>query len=152
MTNALFCTPLVDRTPAVRTWMTPEIVTIGLDATLREAQRIFEQRRLHHLIVLEGERAVGVISDRDLLKHLSPFVGVPISERGQDVRTLSRPIHRIMTRKLISISPDAAVAEAARRMIENRVSCLPVIDREKKLVGIITIRDLVRWAIVAAGQ
>ena len=152
MANPQCCSPLVDKTPTVRCWMTPQIVTIGLDATLRDAQRIFEKRRFHHLIVLDNETPVGVISDRDLLKHISPFVGVRISERAQDVRTLSKRIHQIMTRTLISISPDVAVAEAARRMIESRVSCLPVIDESGRMIGIITMRDLLRWAIVASGQ
>lgn len=131
----------------VRELMTTEVVTTDMDQTLKTAQRIFNQRKFHHLIVVEQGKVVGVISDRDLLKHLSPFVGVRFSERPQDAATLSKRIHQMMSRQLVSIGPDATVAEAARTMNHRRVSCLPVIDDAGQLVGIITTRDLVRWIV-----
>ena len=51
----------------------------------------------------------------------------------------------MMTRRLIAVDPDASAAEAARRMMEHRISCLPVIDADARLIGIITSRDLLRW-------
>lgn len=127
----------------VRDLMTPEVVTISMDHTLEQAQKVFEQRRFHHLIVLEKNKPVGVISDRDLLKNISPFVGVRFSQRAQDVATLKKKIHQIMTRRLVSIGSGLLAIEAARRMMRFNVSCLPVIDGER-LVGIITARDLLR--------
>ncbi len=124
-------------------------VTIGMDATLLEARRLFQSHQFHHLLVLEAGRCIGVVSDRDLLKNISPFIGSPFSERPQDVATLRRRIHQVMTRKLISIPSTAAVHEAARLMIERKVSCLPVIDGERDLVGIVTLRDLVRHTLHA---
>jgi acetoin utilization protein AcuB len=132
----------------VRDLMTTEVITIGMDDTLRKAQQVFNGRRFHHLVVVEGGKPVGVLSDRDLLKQLSPFVGVRLSERAQDLATLAKRIHQFMTRQLISITPDASIAEAARTFMRQRVSCLPVIDSESHLVGIITTRDLVRWAVL----
>ena len=139
---------MTDRPRKVREIMTTEVVTIGMDETLETARGIFNQRRFHHLIVMEGGKAVGVISDRDLLKNLSPFVGVRMSERPQDVGTLRKRIHQIMTRRLVSIEPDAPAAQAARTMMHHRVSCLPVIENGTSLVGIITLRDLVRWVVI----
>ncbi len=132
----------------VRDLMTPEVITIGMDETLRTAQQIFNDRRFHHLIVIENGKPVGVLSDRDLLKQLSPFLGVRLSERPQDVATLNRRIHQFMTRRLISIDPDATITEAARTFMRQRVSCLPVIDKAGQLVGIITTRDIIRWAVL----
>lgn len=132
----------------VRDLMTAEVTTIGMDDTLRQARQIFNERRFHHLIVIEKGKPVGVLSDRDLLKQLSPFVGVRLSERPQDLATLSKRIHQVMTRRLISIGPDASIAEAARTFMRQRVSCLPVIDSAGQLVGIITTRDIVRWAVL----
>ncbi|MDM8005888.1 MAG: CBS domain-containing protein [Phycisphaerae bacterium] len=139
---------MTDRPRKVREIMTTEVVTIGMDETLETARGIFNQRRFHHLIVMEGGKAVGVISDRDLLKNLSPFVGVRMSERPQDIGTLRKRIHQIMTRRLVSIEPDAPAAQAARTMMHHRVSCLPVIENGTSLVGIITLRDLVRWVVI----
>ena len=131
----------------VRDLMTTDVVTIGMDQPLKDARRIFNRRRFHHLIVLDKGQPVGVLSDRDLLKHLSPFVGVRFSERPEDGATLNKRIHQMMTRELVFIRPEASGTEAALRMMHHHVSCLPVIDTEKNLVGIITIRDLVRWIV-----
>lgn len=137
-----------DKEAVVRELMTSGVVTIGMDSTLREAQAIFNERRFHHLVVVENEQPVGVLSDRDLLKQLSPFVGVRMNERAQDIATLNKRVHQFMTRRLISIGPDASLAEAAKLFIRQRVSCLPVIDGAGKLVGIITTRDLIRWVVI----
>jgi acetoin utilization protein AcuB len=135
-------------TRKVKDLMTTDLVTIGMDDTLDTARKIFNQKRFHHLMVIEKDKPVGVISDRDLLKNLSPFIGVPFSERPQDTQTLKRKIHQIMTRKLVSIDPEAPVAQAARLMNTHRVSCLPVITPGDNLIGIITLRDLVRWVVL----
>lgn len=132
----------------VRDLMTADVVTIGMDDTLRRAQQVFNERKFHHLVVTEDGKPVGVLSDRDLLKQLSPFVGIRLSERPQDLATLQRRIHQFMTRRLISIAPDASLADAARTFMRQRVSCLPVIDGAGRLVGIITTRDLVRWVVL----
>ena len=52
--------------------------------------------------------------------------------------------HQIMTRKLVTVSPDASISEAARLMIDYHVSGLPVVDAAGKLVGIVTERDFLR--------
>jgi acetoin utilization protein AcuB len=131
----------------VRDIMTAELVTIGMDATMAEVDRIFRERRFHHLVVLDRGQPVGVLSDRDLLKAISPFAGMPMSERRQDADTLRRRVHQIMTRRLVSITPEATVLEAARLFLSQRVSCLPVIHAAGALVGILTTRDMVRWVV-----
>lgn len=133
---------------AVQDIMTRNVVTIGLDATIVEARAMFERHGFHHLVVMEdNSRPLGVVSDRDILRHLSPFLDVPNAQREQDVRTLKKRMHQIMTRKLIAVPPIWSVLEAARLMLEHRVSCLPVITDDDQLVGILTMRDLVRWAV-----
>ena len=129
--------------------MTTRVVTIGLDDTLQTARELFARHGFHHLIVLENGRPFGVVSDRDLLRHLSPFLGVPNAQRQQDVATLKRRMHQVMTRELISVPPDCTVAAAARLMIERKVSCLPVIAEDQGLIGILTMRDVVRYVMAA---
>jgi len=139
---------MVEQVQKVRDIMTTDLVTIGMDETLEAAKAVFHERRFHHLIVTDGAKPVGVISDRDLLKNLSPFLGTPMAERAQDAETLKKRIHQFMTRKLVSVEPDAPVTEAARAMIHHNVSCLPVIEGGTKLVGIVTRHDLVRWVVL----
>ncbi len=87
----------------VETIMSPKIVTVEMDETLERIREIFEQHRFHHLLVISGHRLMGVISDRDLLKSISPFVDT-LSETSRDSATLQKRAHQIMSRKPISVS------------------------------------------------
>lgn len=131
--------------------MTRHVITISMDATLREAKQVFDASPFHHLIVTEQGKVVGVISDRDLLQNLSPFVG-KLAERSQDLASLDRKVHQIMSRRVRSIGPGEPVAQAGRIMLESRISCLPVVDENGRAIGIITIRDVARVAIEMLGD
>jgi acetoin utilization protein AcuB len=134
-------------TQTVADIMTAPPVTIALDSTMEEVRAIFEARRFHHLVVLdENRRAVGVVSDRDLLSTVSPFVG-KMAERSADLASLQRKAHQVMSRKLIAVRPNTLLRAAARVMLDYKISCLPVVDKNLRCVGILTIRDVVRWSI-----
>lgn len=126
--------------------MTRDVVTVNMDASIHEVQRVFAAAPFHHLVVTEEKRVVGVISDRDLLKHLSPFIG-NLSERSQDRSLLNRRVHQIMTRALLTVRPEQDAGDAGRMMLEHRVSCLPVVDEHGACAGILTLRDIARWAV-----
>ena len=130
----------------VRDIMTNPVQTILLDDFIFKAKQLFDRKRFHHVVVLERDRVFGVVSDRDILRVISPFVGKPMMERKQDLRTLKGRIHQIMSRGLITIGPNKSVAEAARLMLRERVSCLPVMGEDGLLLGILTTRDIVSWA------
>ena len=121
--------------------MTRVTITIGMDDDVRRVRDLFEEYGFHHLLVVEKRRLVGVISDRDLLRSVSPFIG-KLSERSQDMATLNRRVHQIMTRKPVTISSEMKVEDAAEVMLERRVSCLPVVTEDGHAVGIVTWRDL----------
>jgi len=126
--------------------MTLAVVTVHVDDTLERLRDIFESSRFHHLIVLdEGGTVAGLISDRDLLKHVSPFIGRAHMERGQDINTLKRRAHQIMSRRPICASPDTPVAEAACRLLKEDVTCLPVVDGQRRVLGIVSWRDLLSY-------
>lgn len=137
----------------VRDIMTPRVHTLQLDDSVRSAARLFERERFHHVVVLERGRVFGVVSDRDILKVISPFCGDPILGRAQDEGPLKKRLHQIMTRKPTIIRPERSVAEAAEMMLTHRVSCLPVVDADETLVGILTARDLLaQLATPAQGE
>lgn len=129
-------------TQSIREIMTKRVVTVTLDDTLSEIKSIFDQARFHHVVVVDEDKPVGVISDRDILRCLSPFVGTH-SERLADTHTLQRRAHQIMTRKPVSTHPDITLRQAAELMLLKHVSCLPVIEKDK-LVGIVTLKDLIK--------
>ncbi len=125
----------------VETIMTKNLVTVDMDESLKRIREIFRQHRFHHLLVVSGHRLMGVISDRDLLKSISPFVGT-FSETNRDLATLEKRAHQIMTRKPISVAKDVPIQTAAEILLTNNISCLPVTNEEGAIIGILTWRDL----------
>lgn len=123
--------------------MCRELATVEPDDSLHRVKAIFELHGFHHLPVVEQGRLVGVISDRDLLRNVSPFIG-RMSERTQDTTTLDRRAHQIMTRKLVTVSPAMALPEAVQLLLSSSISCLPVVTEAGQLVGVVTWRDLLR--------
>ncbi len=121
--------------------MTRQIVTIGMDDDVRRVRDLFQEHGFHHLLVVDGSKLVGVISDRDLFRNMSPFLGT-LSERSQDMATLNRRVHQIMSRVPVTISPNMNVEDAAQIMLEHHVSCLPVVTENGHPLGILTMRDL----------
>lgn len=121
--------------------MGPARVRIGMDDTLEVVRDLFREHRFHHVLVTDRGKLVGVLSDRDLLKHISPFIN-KMAERPQDLATLQKRVHQVMTRKLVTTWPDEPIEEAGCRMLGARVSCLPVVDGAMRPLGIVSWRDM----------
>jgi acetoin utilization protein AcuB len=94
-------------------------------------------------VVDAGKKLCGVISDRDLLRALSPYIGTA-SENARDTATLNKRVHQIMSRQLVTLPPEATVAEAVKVFLEHRVSCIPVVGPGFKAVGIVSWRDILK--------
>ena len=126
--------------------MTAHPITIGLDESLRTVQSLFDLHAFHHLIVVQAGEVMGVLSDRDLLRNLSPFAG-SLSEQDRDARLLDKRVHQIMTRRPVTVREMTTLADAARVMLEMRISCVPVVGASGEPVGILTSRDLLTWTL-----
>ena len=136
--------------PRVRDIMTTPVHAVRMDDSILALKAVFDRERFHHAVVLEATAVVGVVSDRDVLKAVSPFVG-KATERSQDAGTLHRRVHQIMSRALVTIGPDETVQAAVKKMLAERVSCLPVLDQNKRLLGIVTLRDIVTRTVGLSG-
>ena len=121
--------------------MTTEVITSSMDRTLGQIREVFELNHCHHIPIVEGDRLVGIVSDRDVLKNLSPRVDA-VRANNHDVNTLQKKAHQIMTRKVITISPEDTIEEAAATMLEKKFNCLPVLERSGAIIGIVTKTDL----------
>jgi acetoin utilization protein AcuB len=105
--------------------MTRLPVTVTGETTVQEALRVIDECQVRHLPVLDNNGAlVGIVSEKDLLRANS-----------------GHPVEEIMTRDVITATEYTALEEAARIMIDHKISSLPVV-RDGKLVGIITETDL----------
>ncbi len=127
----------------VDTIMTKYVVRVNMDDPVSVIQFKLQQGHFHHLLVVEGDELVGVISDRDLLRALSPFLGTD-SELKRDLNTLNRRAHQVMSRKLITVCRTTLISEAARQLLDHHVSCLPVVDENGAIEGIVTWKDLLK--------
>jgi acetoin utilization protein AcuB len=124
--------------------MTRRVVTVELDDSLATVKQIFDSLRFHHLLVVGSDKKLcGVISDRDLLRAISPYVGT-VSETARDSATLNKRAHQIMTRAPLTLGPDASVADAIQLFLGHRVSCIPVVDEGSRTLGIVSWRDVLR--------
>lgn len=128
----------------VKNLMNRDVVCADMDTPLGKAMDLCSEKRIRHLPVLDEHRQlVGLVTDRDLRYYVSPRLGT-ISENRSDRESLERPLHLIMVRNVVVASDDAALSEAAGLMLANRVGCLPIVDSDHHVVGILTTTDLIR--------
>jgi acetoin utilization protein AcuB len=130
----------------VRDIMTKDLVSVGPADPLIEVRALFYRRRIRHVLVVEEGFLKGVISDRDVLSAMSPFLDTHLEEQ-RDVSTLGTRADAIMTPSPIAVGPDDHVDVAMKRMLDHRISCLPVVSAEGKPVGIVTTADMLRVSL-----
>jgi CBS domain-containing membrane protein len=130
--------------------MTREACALAPDDTLERLWLLMERGGFRHVPVVDRQGSlVGVVSQRDLLRHRSLGAAGAAMPAGLAELAGRARVAEIMTGEVEAVSPDETLVQAARVMHENRYGCLPVVA-DARLVGILTEADLVRW--VAAGS
>ena len=113
--------------------MTRDVATVRPDQTAREAANFMLNSDAGSIPVTEGDRLIGMITDRDIAVR-----GVALGH-GPDT-----PVSEIMTSGIVCAREDDSVEDVASRMSEAQVRRLPVIDESEKLIGIVSLGDLSR--------
>lgn len=131
--------------------MSKNVVSVELDDTLQSVKVIFDHSRFHHLLVVQSGQLYGVISDRDLLKVLSPNIGTA-AETSKDLFTLNKKVHQIMTRQPVTLKKDASIDDALDIFINYNMSCIPIINEANQPIGIISWRDIMRAFLLQRKQ
>ncbi|OGL62147.1 MAG: hypothetical protein A3J27_12980 [Candidatus Tectomicrobia bacterium RIFCSPLOWO2_12_FULL_69_37] len=127
----------------VRDIMTTNVVTISLDERLDLVDEIMTSANIRHIPVTKGGSVVGIVSQRDLLRaRLSSLGGYSSREDQQFLRDVD--VAEVMTKDVRCADPNESVVHAAKRMIEAKIGCLPVVDKDGELVGLITETDVMR--------
>jgi acetoin utilization protein AcuB len=124
----------------VKDWMSAGLITVDVKTGLSEAWDLMRERRIRHLLVMEGPRLVGIISDRDIRLTL-PSPATSLSAWEINHLLMSVTVDRVMTRSPITIAADRPVSEAVALMLEHRIGALPVFEGHG-LCGIITQTDV----------
>jgi acetoin utilization protein AcuB len=126
----------------VRELMTVAPITVDPTTSVVDARHLMATRRIRHLLVMDGTRLVGIVTDRDLRLNLaSPATSLSVWELNYLLARLTA--QEVMSRAVITIGPDREAAEAARTMVEHKIGALPVVDGGQ-LVGIVTETDFLR--------
>lgn len=126
----------------VKHWMTPNVVTASPDERLKRAWTLLQEQGIRHLPVLEGDRLVGIVTDRDIRQALpSRVTALGVHEL---LMLLDRvTLREIMTKAVVTVTPDQSIPEAARLLVEHRIGALPVVEGDR-LVGILTETDVLK--------
>ncbi|WP_394220921.1 CBS domain-containing protein [Alteromonas gracilis] len=124
--------------------MSKRVVSVHMDDSLQSLRELFAATGFHHLVVVHDNKLQGIISDRDLMKAVSPFVDT-LSERSIDRATLDKRAHQIMTREVITLTAADTVFAAIELFNKHKISCIPIIDKNKHPVGMVSWRDVMKF-------
>jgi CBS domain-containing protein len=129
--------------------MTAKPITVDPEMPMLDARQRMADARIRHLVVTEGSRVVGIVTDRDIRLNLpSPATTLSVWEINALLAKLT--VGEVMSRAVIVVDSDRPAAEAARLMIDHKIGALPVVDGGR-LAGIVTESDFVR-AVAGLGR
>jgi CBS domain-containing protein len=135
----------------VKDWMTRDVITITPNTPLLEAHRLMSEHNIRRLPVIKRDRLVGIVTRGDIRgAEASDATTLSIWELNYLIAKIK--IKEVMTRDPITVSENATIDEAAQLMLEKKISGLPVIAVDGKLVGIITESDIFRIVVQAWRQ
>ena len=134
----------------VRKKMKKDLVTITKDERMTVARKILKEKNIRHLPVVDGKKLIGLVTNMDIRKaEASPATSLEIRELHYLLDKLT--VGEIMTRNVITISPDISIEEATILLHDNKIGCLPVVE-DGNLVGIITENDVMEILIEVLGM
>jgi acetoin utilization protein AcuB len=114
--------------------MTGKVVTLSPHHTFDDAANLMNDRHFRHCVVVDGQRkAIGVISDRDIFRALA-----------RNPNSRSKSLDQIMTRNPITVRRNTRIIEAVSKLISKRINCLPVVEEDGTVCGIVTSTDLLK--------
>lgn len=134
----------------VQNWMTSDVVTVDEDASIIKVSQILKEANIRHLPVVSKGKLVGMITDEDV-KEASPSRSITLSAHELYHLLTEMKAKNLMKTNPITITPDQTMEVAAVKMLEHRVTGLPVVTDESELVGIISQGDVFRVLISITG-
>jgi acetoin utilization protein AcuB len=130
--------------------MTRNVITVDPEAGILDAQELLAKNNIRHLPIINQDRQlIGIVTDRDIRSALPyRFYDVPQNERD---KIAALKVKDIMSKEPLSISPTYTIQDALLMIQNSKVGALPVVDDDRRLKGIISVRDLLRAFINVLG-
>ena len=132
----------------VRDIMTIHCITAPATMPVLEARQLMLEKRIRHLLVTDGPKLLGIVTDRDIRLNLpSPATSLSVWEINYLLARMT--LASVMTKNVVTVESAREATDAAQVMLDHKIGALPVVDRGH-LLGIITETDLLR-AFVKSG-
>ena len=129
--------------------MTISCITAPPEMPVLEARQMMLEKRIRHLLVVDGTTLMGIVTDRDIRLNLpSPATSLSVWEINYLLARMT--VSNVMSKNVATIDPARDAKEAAQLMLDRKIGALPVVSNGRQLVGIITETDLLR-AFVKSG-
>lgn len=130
----------------VSTIMTSNVIKLNVTDSLAKAERLFKEKKIRHIPVMNGNKIIGMLSYTDLLK-ISIAETLDENEDVIDVTVYDVfTIQQVMAKNLVCISPDTTIKQAAEILANREFHALPVTEKGI-LIGILTTTDLIRYLV-----
>ncbi|MBI5914721.1 MAG: CBS domain-containing protein [Bacteroidetes bacterium] len=140
---------MIDTTTTIAQIMIREVFFAKPDDTMQRVDDIFRTNNIHHIPVIDADsRVVGIVSKSDYLKILHGFTLFKTEKSEEYNKAILRSllVGEVMTKQVATLQPEDTVEIAAGYFRENLFHAIPVVDQQKKLVGIVTTFDMLNFA------
>lgn len=129
----------------VRSLMTPEPYTLTATDLVGDAIKLVQDHHVRHIPITGGGGAlVGLVTETDLLRKVTHARSMTPDERYHAFLDTMLPLEEIMVRQVATLPPDAKVAEAVHLLLVRKFRCVPVVDGQRRVMGIVTETDLMK--------
>lgn len=135
-----------ERLMVVRDVMTKDVQTLSEDESLAFVEEQIEKSHFRHLPVVDGTKLVGLLTHRDMLRLTSSPLDAESKLRENRLLEFTY-VKDVMQTDLVTVTEDTPLVKAAILMRQKKTGCVPVIDDDRNLVGILTLTDLLSLAI-----
>ena len=134
----------------VKNWMSQPAITVDADDSAEDAIRIAKKHEIHMLPIVQNGQLVGIVTDRDIKRV--PASDVSSENKEEDGHLLSGiKVKKIMTPDPVTVSYDSTLEETVEKFLVNNISGLPVVNQQRKVIGVITKSDLFQLILVLTG-
>jgi acetoin utilization protein AcuB len=134
----------------VKGWMTSDVMTIDEETSMMKASQIMKENNIRRLPVMHKGKLVGMVTDRDI-KEASPSKATTLDVHELYYLLSELKVKDIMSKNVFTIGPEETVEKAAVKMLEHRISGLPVVNDKGKVVGVITQGDIFKVLVSLTG-
>jgi len=130
----------------ISTLMSTNVVKLQINDSLTKAEQLFREHKIRHMPVVSGTQIIGMLSYSDMLK-----IGIPDVDENDEcvVSTVYNmfTLEQVMTKNVHTLSVDDFVKTAAQVFSESEFRALPIVDKDKNLVGIVSTTDLIKFLL-----